>query len=436
MNPIRRAMRTIRHAVDSITRSSRRAFIVIFCLAVAVRVALLASWMVPREFLLPDGFSEMGKVAKTLTRSGSFADPYEIPTGPTAHPLPINVGLLSLLYHIFGMTLTAGYVRSAIGIVTFSAMYAMIPFLSGRFGVGRQAGFIGGAVGALIPDQGIGEACGWDFNEQLAAIGLGLLMLVFLRRWSRSRYSLTASLLLGMGFGVAFHLVPALLPVMLGCVAFELWWGRRHRVWPCSATVILGAAIACVPWTWRNYAAFHEFFFLRSNFWLELRVANHDGAAADMEVMDAHGSLALRHPGDNLTEARMVRELGEMEYMRQVRKDVLGWMRRHPGEFCRLTVSRAIHFWCGSLHRLDSVIWVTSISLLALLGARRALRRMTVPQRVALLVPLATFPLVHYVVTYMSRYRVPLNWILLLFAGAELWHWIKQRQVRRVARNG
>ena len=50
-----------------------------------------------------------------------------------------------------------------------------------------------------------------------------------------------------------------------------------------------------------------------------------------------------------------------------------------------------------------------------------------------LLIPLATFPLVYYVVTYMSRYRIPLNWILLLFAGAEVWHWMKRRRVRRLA---
>ena len=44
-----------------------------------------------------------------------------------------------------------------------------------------------------------------------------------------------------------------------------------------------------------------------------------------------------------------------------------------------------------------------------------------------MLIPLITFPLVYYVVIYMPRYRVPLDWILLLLAGAAAWHWLKGR---------
>ena len=43
---------------------------------------------------------------------------------------------------------------------------------------------------------------------------------------------------------------------------------------------------------------------------------------------------------------------------------------------------------------------------------------MTVPQRAALLIPLATYPLVYYVVGYEPRYRQPLDGLLLLLAAA------------------
>ena len=52
---------------------------------------------------------------------------------------------------------------------------------------------------------------------------------------------------------------------------------------------------------------------------------------------------------------------------------------------------------------------------------------MTTPQRAAVLIPLATFPLIYYVVGYEFRYRMPVNWIVLLLASAEVWHWIKRR---------
>ena len=67
---------------------------------------------------------------------------------------------------------------------------------------------------------------------------------------------------------------------------------------------------------------------------------------------------------------------------------------------------------------------VSALTILALLGAIRTLPSLAVPQRAVLLIPLATYPLIYYVVAYMSRYRVPLDWIILLFAGAEAWHWI------------
>jgi hypothetical protein len=84
-----------------------------------------------------------------------------------------------------------------------------------------------------------------------------------------------------------------------------------------------------------------------------------------------------------------------------------------------------IHFWFGPLHQPLMAAGISLLTILALLGARRTLPALTMPQRAALLIPLATFPLIYYVVTYMSRYAVLVNWLLLMFAGAEVWHWIK-----------
>jgi len=122
-----------------------------------------------------------------------------------------------------------------------------------------------------------------------------------------------------------------------------------------------------------------------------------------------------------------VQELGETKYMRQAKREALAWIRTHPTEFLHLTVSRMIHFWFGPLHRPLTALGISLLTLLAILGARRTMPALTIPQRAALLIPLATYPLIYYVVTYMYRYRVPLNWILLAFAGAEVWHWIKRR---------
>ncbi len=57
----------------------------LFLLSFAVRAVLLAIWASNH----PDFFSlggEIGRVTSSLLRTGRFADPYMIPTGPTAHP--------------------------------------------------------------------------------------------------------------------------------------------------------------------------------------------------------------------------------------------------------------------------------------------------------------------------------------------------------------
>jgi hypothetical protein len=51
--------------------------------------------------------------------------------------------------------------------------------------------------------------------------------------------------------------------------------------------------------------------------------------------------------------------------------------------------------------------------------------RLTIPQLAALLIPLVTFPMVYYIVTYSPRYRIPLDWVFYILAGAALWRGFK-----------
>ena len=54
-------------------------------------------------------------------------------------------------------------------------------------------------------------------------------------------------------------------------------------------------------------------------------------------------------------------------------------------------------------------------------------RALAPPQWAVLLIPLATYPLIYYVVAYMFRYRIPINGILILLAGAGVCHFINRR---------
>ena len=396
-----------------------RYFTLIFLLSLAIRVYQLNQ--LNQRYLVPTGDRELGAIAISLTKTGEFANTYIIPSGPTAHLPPVPPLIDSLIYRAIGLTSGAGYMRAFLIIVTASLLYGMLPWFSEQFGTGMAAGVIAGLVGAL--GGLVGEI--WDklpgHGEYLAALILGLLLVAFLRRWKGQSGGWTASLLLGLAAGAAFHVQPALLPVILGCMLFELWWQKSPRTWALVGMIALGILLACLPWGWRNYRSFNALFFIRSNLGLELRMGNYDGASATFDEMDALGTH-YRHPRADGSEARELIEIGEVAYMRQAGAEALAWIGAHPAEFLRLTARRFANLWAGPLHRplVDSP-GVLALTLLAIVGAWRSFPRITIPQRAAFLIPLATYPLIYYFVAYMPRYRIPIDWILYILAGAAVW---------------
>lgn len=382
-----------------------RACLLIFLVHCGVQGLFLTR--VPESGVLPHTRWEVPAVAMALYERGEFADPYCLPTGPTAHMPPFQPALIATVYHLLGPTLAAGYALWAIAIAFYGCMYGMLPWLGDRLGLGRKAGLIGGLAGALIPR--------WPgYVEGLAAVAIGLMAVAFLRRWQARQATGPGSLALGLAIGLAFHVTPSLLSVALGLVAFELAWLRQSRRWYWVALTLVGMTVACVPWTVRNYRELGGLFFIRSNFGLELRMGNHEGAGATLE-QSARGGTE-RHPRTSQAEARQVQELGELEYMRQAGREAAAWIRSHPPAFLLLTGFRIAQFWLGADDPLLA-LGTTLMTLLGVLGAWRVMPRLSTAQRAAILIPLVTYPLVYYVVGYEARYRQPVDGLALLLAA-------------------
>ncbi len=389
-----------------------RTFLLLFILSLSLRLGTL--FFIPRDLIPPNPDWETGAVSISLATTGEFADPYVIPTGSTAHVPPIYVAAMSLIYRGLGVGFVGGLVRWVLVMAAYSTLVALMPWLGQMLGVGRKAGVLAAIAGALFltfPSE----------LEAYSALVLALLAALFLCRWRAIPHSgadLGSSFFLGLLLGVAFHLQPALFPVALGYLVFELWRWNGARAWRGPGLIALGIVVACVPWGLRNYATFDRLYFVRSNLGLELYVGNHEGAHADIDISVARGSF--RHPRTDLTEAERVREIGEGPFMREKRKEAVDWIRAHPGEFLKLTGTRFLYFWVGPLHRASGAAPYLILTLLAVLGAWRILPSMDAFQRAALLVPLATYPLVYYLVAYMPRYGEPVRWILLLMAAGSL----------------
>ena len=159
-------LKPFRAAVNWIARSPGRAFIIIFLLGFAIRCFFLT--LVPLQYVQPHTRFEVEAVAFSLAQSGQYANPYMIPSGPTAHMPPMVPGILALMYTIFGSSLLAGYLNWLWRLASYAALFALLPWIAGRLGVGRQAGVIGGITGAVLAQ--------WPgYNEGLTAIVMALL---------------------------------------------------------------------------------------------------------------------------------------------------------------------------------------------------------------------------------------------------------------------
>jgi hypothetical protein len=110
---------------------SAKAFCVIFLLAAAVRLTLVFGF---HHYEI--GRPEPIRIAISLASKGAFADPYAIPTGPTAHTPPLYPALIAPLYAFWGDACPADFARFALNALAASAEYALLPLVASALGLG------------------------------------------------------------------------------------------------------------------------------------------------------------------------------------------------------------------------------------------------------------------------------------------------------------
>jgi hypothetical protein len=100
------------------------------------------------------------------------------------------------------------------------------------------------------------------------------------------------------------------------------------------------AVLCCVPWTVRNYAAFHKFIPLRSNFAFELYIGNNEN------YDDQHRS----RPGAITQDREILRYLrmGETAFMEEEKREALAFITSHPRIELWLVSQRFVDFWTGT----------------------------------------------------------------------------------------
>lgn len=330
---------------------------ILFILAVAVRITVLV--VAHKEPTIET--SELAWVGKSLALHNTFADPYIIPTGPTAHNAPVYPFLISLIFRRVGFGVAAAYTVAAMNMTFACLQVALLPVLGKQLNL-PAAGLVAGLLAAIIPWRGLQE-----IQVDTALSGLCLLLAVMATAGYLSSGSIRRSVMCGIAWGFLFLVSPSSLPVFVMLLIV-----MAVRLSPKGALVPACVAVAIVfPWCVRNYVTLGGLAFVRDNFPIEFYVSNNDFAPAVRSERNYRtGNYFVgMHPHYSVPEARMIAARGELSYNRAKLAETLAWIHERPGRFASLTAQRLLFFWVLPSQSLPwkSVLFVP-VELMALAG--------------------------------------------------------------------
>jgi hypothetical protein len=412
--------------------------LLIVLVALGTRVAFAwCQWRtIPPQILSVVPFqTETGHIAYSIASGKGFSSPFEKDTGPTAWLAPVYPGLLAGIFKIFGIyTISSFFVALALNIL-FSAATCIPIFLAGKriagLGVASGAAWLWAVFpnAVIIPFEWIWDTC---LSALLVATLLWatieLVDALRLRHW----------IIYGLLWGLALLTNPAiamLFPVLFVWAAYRSRRSPSPQRWLARPALAAGLAIlCCVPWTIRNYALFHKFVPLRSNFAFELYIGNNE----NYDEQHRFRPGAITHEREILRYLRM----GEIAFMEEEQKKAVAFIKAHPHIELWLISQRFVDFWMGTatplsaLRRADS-LWLRSILLCndaapfgALLGIVVLLARKN-PYSFPVAASPIVFPLIYYITHTSLRYRHPIDPMVLLLAAIGLnglWHWFARNR--------
>lgn len=271
----------------------------------------------------------------------------------------------------------------------------------------------------------------WEsFYVALLAIVLSFFMYdIVIGKSSAAKIIVTAVL-----WGILLWLAAVPLLIMLAWLAWifpRTTLPQKHKL-----VLLIMPFLIISPWLVRNYKTFGHVFFMRDNLGLELAVSNNPCAAFGFKANELNACFGENHPNKAPAEADRVRTLGEYEYNRVRMRAGLQWIKSNPGLFAVLTLRRFVAFWFPSpsgnpfadTHVPKGVLLIWLMGLLSLPGLWLIWKKNRAAAGI-LLIWLALFPLIYYVIQFDVRYRYPILWATILpgcFFLAEMskgvWH--------------
>jgi hypothetical protein len=356
-----------------------------------------------------DNFSfgfEMGRIGRSLASGQGFGNPFNGLTGLTAWEPPFYPLLIAGVFRWFGIYSPASaFILLSINSV-FSALTCIPIVLIAKRCFSEPVALWSGWLWAVLPPV-MFWCTRWVWETSLAAL---LLAVIF---WFALVFEETDGwrpwLWFGLLWGVSALTNTSLL-AFLPASGIWSWYRRSKRGRGSLAGVVLASVVfaACLaPWLVRNHRVFGKFVFIRSNLGAELRLGNGPGADGTW--------MQFLHPSQNNVQMQRYRELGELAYVGERKREAMAFIRDDYGRFARISLKRFVYYW-GGVPRLSEIpalapfknsIFLAS-SVLAFWGLGRALRQRR-PGAWLFLWLILSYPAVYYFVFPHPRYRHPIE---------------------------
>jgi Dolichyl-phosphate-mannose-protein mannosyltransferase len=402
-------------AIETLAQNTPLFLMLVFLVGLFVRLAMIvatSSYHLGNEIDDHFGFgTEMGRVARSLTEGRGFSSPMPLPTGPTAIVGPVYPLLLALIFKIFGVYTTG----SAIAILTlqciFSSLTCLFIYLCGRDTVGETVGKLAALAWTVFPLTILFAATRiWETSlSGMLAVALFWYMLRLPHSSSVLRWAKTGALL-AIAALINTSLVILSIPFLLSAA-----WKQRVRFVLPAIAAGLSLAVVISPWLIRNHIQFGRFM-LRSNFPLEFRVGNNE--------LSSGQKVNELHPARSLEMNQHWQAAGEKRFMAEQNEFNSNYVSAHPRAFAFAILNRMLNYWTGAWiaptkeypNNWPSIIGISSLSLLALLGVSRLIAGGN-PAGWTYAGCFLLYPLVYYLTTSQPRFYHTIS-PLLVICGA------------------
>lgn len=388
--------------------------------ALGTRVAFILNQQrkIPHQILATVPFEqETGNIAFALSQGKGFGNLFRQNTGLTAWLPPVYPFLLSLIFRIFGAFTVRSFFVAVLLNALFSAAATFPLYHLARQVASRTVAIATAWLWVFLP-AGIMMPFEWIWDTSLSVLLATTLL------WMTFHISNSASPKRWLAYGLLWAIVLLTNPSLgIALPFFLIWAALRARnlvqlCWRIPAIAFALILLCGLPWTIRNYSAFHRFIPIRSSLPFELWIGNND-------IFDPHAINGIQRI-TRFEETRYYAQLGENAYLTEKRARAANFILQNPALFLQLTGRRIIATWIGTEHPFSDFLHANSLLIRTILLCNFLLTLGTVAG--ALLVarsknpfaaPLAVFPMLHplvYYVTHTSlRYRHPIDPILIFF---------------------